>query len=118
VDFMAGRTGSADRAEPMPYLRAYVGPEDCAQAFAAAAELPDYTGYETFFRAAADAFAEQPTVARLEALYGASIPVREPAQYADAPQASPVSNAHARSRLGWRPTTRWSGSNLVTTPAA
>jgi hypothetical protein len=49
VDFMAGRTGPADRAEPMPYLRAYVGPEDCAQAFAAAAALPDYTGYETFF---------------------------------------------------------------------
>jgi nucleoside-diphosphate-sugar epimerase len=118
VDFMAGRTGSADRAEPMPYLRAYVGPEDCAQAFAAAAELPDYTGYETFFLAADDAFAEQPTVARLEALYGARIPVREPALYADAPQASPISNAHARSRLGWRPTTRWSGGSLVTTPAA
>jgi hypothetical protein len=61
---------------------------------------------------------EQPTVARLEALYGARIPVREPALYADAPQASPVSNAHARSRLGWRPATRWSGSSLVTTPAA
>jgi UDP-glucose 4-epimerase len=117
VDFMAGRGVAADREEPMPYLRAYVGPEDCAQAFAAAAEWPDYTGYETFFLAADDAFAEQPTVARLEALYGARIPVRDPAHYADAPQASPISNARARSRLGWRPTTRWSGSNLVTTPA-
>ncbi|HWK44874.1 MAG TPA: hypothetical protein VNT30_09135, partial [Stellaceae bacterium] len=123
VDFMAGRTGPTrtgptDRTEPMPYLRAYVGPEDCAQAFAAAAALLDYTGYETFFLAADDAFAEQPTIARLEALYGARIPVREPALYANAPRASPVSNAQARSRLGWRPTTRWSGSGLVTTPAA
>jgi UDP-glucose 4-epimerase len=116
VDFMAGRTGPSGRAEPMPYLRAYVGPEDCAQAFAAAVAMPDYTGYETFFLAADDAFAEQPTVARLEALYGVRIPVREPALFADAPNASPVSNAHARSRLGWRPTTRWSGSRLVTTP--
>jgi UDP-glucose 4-epimerase len=118
VDFMAGRSGPDGRTEPMPYLRAYVGPEDCAQAFAAAASLSDYFGYETFFLAATDAFSEQPTVARLEALYGARIPVRELALYADAPQASPVSSAHARSRLGWAPTTRWSGSNLITMPAA
>jgi nucleoside-diphosphate-sugar epimerase len=117
VDFMAGRSGPADRAEPMPYLRAYVGPEDCAQAFAAAVAMPDYTGYETFFLAADDAFADQPTVPRLEALYGTRIPVRDPALYAGAPHASPVSNARARSRLGWRTRTRWSGSGVVTVPA-
>jgi UDP-glucose 4-epimerase len=118
MDFMAGRVGPVERAEPMPYLRAYVGPEDCAQAFAAAATLPDYTGYETFFLAADDAFSQQPTVARLEALYGAPIPVREPARYTNVPQASPVSNARARARLGWQSTTRWSGNTLVTTSAA
>lgn len=112
MDFMAGRPGPAGRAEPMPYLRAYVGPEDCARGFAAAVETTGYTGCETFFLAADDAFSDQPTIARMEALYGAPIPVRDPALYAARPNASPVSNAAARARLGWVPTTRWTGRDL------
>ena len=56
----------------------------------------------------------QPTVARMEALYGATIPVRDPALYAARPRASPVSHAAARARLGWVPTTRWTGRDLRT----
>src|SRR5439155_10260884 len=74
VGFMAGRHGPPGRDEPMPYLCAYVGPDDCARGFAAAVALADYAGLETFFLAAVDAFAMQPTVARLEELYGAQIP--------------------------------------------
>jgi nucleoside-diphosphate-sugar epimerase len=104
--FMAGKPGLEGRSEPMPYLRAYVGPEDCARGFAAAATM-DYAGFEVFFLAAADVFATEPTVARLEALYGATIPLRDAALYERFPRASPVSHAAARARLGWVPTTSW-----------
>jgi nucleoside-diphosphate-sugar epimerase len=106
ADFMAGKAGPEGRAEPMPYLRTYVGPEDCARGFAAAATV-DYAGFETFFLAADDVFATEPTVARLQALYGATIPVRDAALYERFPRASPVSHAAALARLGWSPTTRW-----------
>ncbi len=107
TDFMAGKPGPEGRSEPMPYLRAYVGPEDCARGFLAAA-VAEYAGFETFFLAAADTFATEPTVARLEALYGTAIRLRDPALYRDMPRASPVSHAAARRRLGWVPTTEWS----------
>jgi UDP-glucose 4-epimerase len=113
ADFMAGRPGPSGREEPMPYLRAYVGPEDCARGFAAGVALADYAGFETLFLAATDAFATQPTVARLEALYGRRIPLRDPVLYEHFPRASPVSCARADLRLDWRPTTRWSGDRIV-----
>jgi nucleoside-diphosphate-sugar epimerase len=108
ADFMAGGTSPEGRSEPAPYLCAYVGPEDCARAFAAAVMLSDCAGYETLFLSAADTFAGEPTVARLENLYGTPIPVRDPARYAAFPRASPISHDRARQLLGWSPTTRWS----------
>lgn len=112
VPFMAGGTNLAGRDEPMSLLCAYVGPEDCARGFAAAVAMADYVGSETFFLAAADAFAMQPTVERLELLYGATIPLRGPALYESTPRASPVSSARAAKRLGWTPTTRWMGDRI------
>jgi nucleoside-diphosphate-sugar epimerase len=106
AEFMAGKPGPEGRAEPMPYLRAYVGPEDCARGFAAAATV-DYAGFEVFFLAAEDVFATEATIPRIHALYGAAIPVRDAALYERFPCASPVSHAAARARLGWMPTTRW-----------
>jgi UDP-glucose 4-epimerase len=111
--FMAGRAGPNGRDEPMPYLRAYVGPEDCARGFSAAVALADFAGFEIFYLAAADAFAAQPTVARLEELYGTKIQLRDPELYERCPRASPVSSGRAGQRLGWRPTTRWSGERIV-----
>jgi UDP-glucose 4-epimerase len=108
ADFMAGRDAPAGRSEPPPYLCAYVGPEDCARGFAATVALSDYAGYETFFLAATDTFAPEPTVARLETLYSARITLKDPDLYADFPRASPISHARARNRLRWSPTTRWS----------
>lgn len=104
AEFMSGKPGPDGRSEPMPYLRAYVGPEDCARGFAAAANV-EYRGFEIFFLAAADVFASEPTVPRLEALYGAAIPVNDAGLYRRFPRASPVSHAAARERLGWLPTT-------------
>jgi nucleoside-diphosphate-sugar epimerase len=106
ADFMAGKPGPEGRAELMPYLRAYVGPEDCARGFAAAATVA-YQGFETFFLAADDVFATEPTVARIQALYGARIPVHDDAPFERFPRASPISHAAARARLGWVPTTTW-----------
>jgi UDP-glucose 4-epimerase len=108
--FMAGRPGPQGRSEPMPLLRTYVGPDDCARGFAAAVTA-HYAGFETFFLAAADAFASEPTVDRLAALYGAQIPVRDAMLYGNLPQASPISHAAAASRLGWTPTTRWTAAS-------
>ncbi len=112
IPFMAGGTNPAGREEPMSYLCAYIEPEDCARGFAAAVMMPDYVGCETFFLAAADAFAMQPTVPRLETLYGARIPLRSPALYEACPRASPVSAERAMARLGWTPTTRWMGDRI------
>ncbi|HSZ93703.1 MAG TPA: NAD(P)-dependent oxidoreductase [Acetobacteraceae bacterium] len=113
AEFMAGRPGPEGRAEPMPYLRTYVGPKDCARGFAAAAASVDYAGFETFFLAAADAFADEPTPARLEALYGEAIPLRDAALYRQIPNASPISHAAANKRLGWTPTTRWTAGAIT-----
>ena len=112
ADFMAGKPGPEGRTEPMPYLRTYVGPEDCARGFAAAATA-DYRGFEMFFLAADDAFATEPTVARLEALYGTTIPLRDAALYQRMPRASPISHAAAHRRLGWTPTTRWTPGSIT-----
>jgi nucleoside-diphosphate-sugar epimerase len=109
---MAGRSGPAGRGEPLPYLRTYVGPEDCARGFAAAATTA-YAGYESFLLAADDAFATEPTVARLETLYGARIPLRDPAYFQRNDRASPISHAAATARLGWTPTTRWTPEGII-----
>jgi hypothetical protein len=106
ADFMVGKHGPEGRSEPMPYLRTYVGPQDCARGFAAATTI-DYLGFEIFFLAAADTFATEPTVVRLEKLYGASIDVKDPGLYRSIPRASPISHATARSRLDWEPKTCW-----------
>jgi UDP-glucose 4-epimerase len=113
VQFMAGGDSPAGRDEPMSYLCAYVGPEDGARGFAAAVELADYAGYETFFLAATDSFAVLPTVPWLEARYGTRIPLRDPALYEGFPRASPVSCERAKARLGWKPTTRWLGDRIA-----
>ena len=110
--FMGGRSGPEGRSEPLPYLRTYVSPEDCAHGFAAAAGVA-YAGFETFFLAAADAFATEPTVARLEALYNTRIPVKDPAFFQSNERASPISHAAATARLGWHPTTRWTPEGIV-----
>ena len=102
-----GGTMGGDRSEPLPYLRAYVSPEDCARAFLAALELHPYRGFEAFYITADDSFAEEPTVRRLETLYGATIAVRDTELYRHAPRASVFSNGRAKQRLGWRPGTRW-----------
>ena len=112
ITFMAGGANPAGRDEPMSYLCAYVGPEDCARAFAAAVTMPNYAGCETFFLAATDVFATQPTVPRLEALYDERIPVRTPALYQSNPRASPVSSERAKLRLAWAPTTTWLGDRI------
>ncbi len=112
--FMAGHASPAGRDEPTPILRAYIGPEDCARAFAAAVTMAGYSGFDVMFLAADDAFSDQPTVARVEATYGTQIHLLDPSLYAGFPNASPVSSARARRRLGWRPTTRWSGTALDT----
>jgi UDP-glucose 4-epimerase len=117
IKFMAGGGNPTGRDEPVSYLCAYVSPEDCARAFAAAVALIDYAGFETFFLAAADTFAMQPTVARLESLYGATITPRDPGLYENFPRASPISSQRAASRLDWIPSTRWSGDRLVQTSA-
>jgi nucleoside-diphosphate-sugar epimerase len=112
MDFMIGKAAPEGRTEPPSYLCTYVGPEDCARGFAAAATT-DYRGFETFFLAAADAFSTEPTITRLEALYGEEIPLHDVALYQRMPRASPVSHRAAHQRLGWAPTTRWTPGSIA-----
>jgi UDP-glucose 4-epimerase len=112
MDFMVGKPAPEGRTEPASYLCTYVGPEDCARGFAAAATA-DYRGFETFFLAADDAFSTEPTIARLAALYGTNIPLHDAALYQRSPRASPVSHAAAHRRLGWTPTTRWTPGSIA-----
>jgi UDP-glucose 4-epimerase len=111
--FMAGKAmkagrsaGEHGREEPMPLLRAYVGPADCAHAFALAATAA-YPGFAAMFVAADDCFADQPTVRRVEALYGTQVPLRDAELYANWPSASTIASGRAKRLLAWRPTTRW-----------
>ncbi len=55
----------------------------------------------------AEGFAEQPTVDRVEALYGRQVPLRDAKLYASRPFASTVASGRAKRLLGWQPTTRW-----------
>jgi UDP-glucose 4-epimerase len=110
--FMSGSSGPEGRCEPLPYLRTYVSPEDCARGFAATVSVA-YAGFETFFLAAADIFAAEPTVARLETLYDTPIPGRDRAHFQRNDRASPISHAAATAHLGWTPTTRWTPEGIV-----
>ena len=105
--FMAGQgMGEHGREEPMPLLRAYVGPADCARAFALAATAA-YPGFAAMFVAADDCFAAQPTIERVEALYGTRVPLRDAALYGRSPFASTIASGRAKRLLAWQPTTRW-----------
>lgn len=108
IPFLAGMAGRQPEreAEPQPYLRAYVGPEDVARAFALAAERA-YAGIETFHIAAADTFIDEPTLDYLRRIYGGLPTVRKPEVYGEKPRAGVFDIEHARRALGWRPTTSW-----------
>jgi hypothetical protein len=110
ADFMAGEPGPEGRAEPMP---------SCAPSRAGGLCVRlrcrgdgRYRGFETFFLAADDAFASEPTVERLEAR-GCGDPAATTRLYQTTPRASPVSNAAAHRRLGWTPTTRWTPGSIA-----
>lgn len=91
--------------EPMPPLRWFVAPEDAAACFRLAIEAD--LDYEAFNVSADETFAREPTLERLEFLFGEAPVVTDPARFVDNPHAAPMSNAKAREVLGWRPTMDW-----------
>lgn len=108
IPFLSGKPGGEPgrEAEPRPYLRAYVGPEDAARAFLLAAERA-YAGIETFHIAAADTFIEESTLDYVRGLYGGLPPIHKPELYGAEPRSSAWDIEHARRALGWRPSTSW-----------
>ena len=100
ADFMAGKAGPVGRADLWPYLRAYLGPDDWARGFAAAAAT-DYVDCETFFLGAADTFASEPTVTRPETLYRGQLRLNDVALSQRSPRASPIAHAAAHQWFGW-----------------
>jgi UDP-glucose 4-epimerase len=93
-------------AEPLPLTRAYVGPEDCARAFAAAleAEIVDPT---PLYVTARDTLSSRPTQALFARTFGIAPPLARPDVYDSRPEATPFDLEPTRLALGWEPRDRW-----------
>lgn len=88
------------------HLWGYVAPEDVAQGFERAMDLPDGR-YDVFFVGAADGLNTRPTLEMLKERFGHVPEVRDPALYERNPCAGVFGIAHARARLGYEPTLTW-----------
>jgi nucleoside-diphosphate-sugar epimerase len=86
---------------PLPPLRWFVSPQDAAACFRLAIETD--VGYDVFNVSAAETFGEQPTLMRVEALFGELPEIRDPERFAVQPYASPMDCSRARRVLGWTP---------------
>jgi UDP-glucose 4-epimerase len=82
---------------------AWVAPEDVAQAFDLALNMPAYGGPEVFAIAAADGLNTRPTLEMAQQRWGRLPEVRRPNVYRDNPQASVIDITKAREKLGYRP---------------
>jgi UDP-glucose 4-epimerase len=93
-------------AEPLPLTRAWVGPEDCARAFAAAlrAETADAA---PLFVTADDTLSSRPTAALFRETFGVEPPLARPDLYNAVPEATPFDLEPTRAALGWQPRDRW-----------
>ena len=92
-----------------PDLWWYVEPADVAIAFRLAVELPSVRS-QTFFIGAADTFSLVPTLELVENRYGRLPEIRKPDVYRADPHAALFDIAHARTVLGFSPTSdrrRW-----------
>lgn len=101
--------GDLDRPEdhrPPPPHRAYVRPDDTARAFRLALSA-DIGPCESFNIGASDTMSPAPTLEFAARVYGQAIPVADSATYEANPRAAVFSNARARVRLGWQPTSDW-----------
>jgi UDP-glucose 4-epimerase len=91
--------------EALPPLRWVVAPEDVAQCFRLAIE--NVEGLEVFNVCADDTFSSTPTRTRVQAVFGVSIPERQPAWFDGNPFASLLDNSKAKRLLGWQPNANW-----------
>ena len=108
IAFLSGtRNQQTEReAEPVPYLRSYVGPEDTARAFALAVGHV-YDGVAAFHISASDTFIDDPTLDHVRRTYGMLPPIRRPELYRENPRAGVFDIDRAQRALGWQPMTTW-----------
>jgi nucleoside-diphosphate-sugar epimerase len=78
----------------------YIDPRDLARAFRLALKA-EFRGFEAFLICAESSLAPTPTISRINAYTGNTIPVSQPEVYARNPYAPIYDLAHARDRLGF-----------------
>ena len=94
--------------EPLSRSRAWVRPDDCAEAFARATLAADAdTPFAVWNVVADDGFGPAPTLANIRRLFGRLPPDVEAARYARSPRASVFCNRRIGAALGWRATGDW-----------
>lgn len=88
------------------HLWSYVSPEDMAQSFKLALDLPD-GAYDTFTISAASGLNTTPTLELMQARFGRLPEIRKPSYYETNPTASVLDISRAREVLGFVPTSDW-----------
>lgn len=90
----------------LPVLRGYVRSRDAARAFALATRC-ESEPFAVFNVAAVDSMGGANTVDRLQAMYGAALPVRDDERYQRVASASVFDSRLAAAGLGWLPVSDW-----------
>src|SRR5512141_424659 len=88
------------------HIWTYVSPEDVAQGFRLALEVPK-APYQAFYISAADGLNTRPTLDMLRERYGQLPEIRNPEYFRRNPLASVLDITRARDVLGFEPTSDW-----------
>ncbi|MDE0006018.1 MAG: NAD(P)-dependent oxidoreductase [Rhodospirillaceae bacterium] len=103
---VAGVTRTSADPHGLAISRAYIRPDDMVRMIRNALET-ETESYARFWASAADTYANQPTLAFMEELFGSLPEIRMPRRFRNHPNSAVFDIAAARDKLGWEPTGTW-----------
>ena len=103
---VAGVTRTSADRHGLAISRAYIRPADMARMIRHALET-ETEPFEQFWASAADTYANQPTLALMQELFGSLPEIRTLRRFRNHPYAAVFDITAARDRLGWEPTGTW-----------
>ena len=103
---VAGVTRTSTERHGLAISRAYIRPDDMARMIRCALET-ETEPYVQFWASAADTYANQPTLALMQELYGSLPEIHTPQCFRNQPYAAVFEGTAAQDRLGWEPTGVW-----------